>query len=310
MVTDKMHSVINEFNIKKNKFEETNEYISLLDSIDYYCSFFGDLIKNCVEPYIAVSTFNDYLPKYDFENSNILEQLLEFLKTIKKMHVINISTMFDSLRSTLFSIYRSIEVLNISDSFALLRKFKDDYLLTILFSLLGNRNHVESGISNDLWISKIDIIFKFAQNSMNNTKTSEVVKFITSVSSIKELDVMIGINSKFKEMTDLMNKFTHSHGLLFINKSNPIRDFDNTINMLKTFSQYLDTIMSYLTCIILYLNPKLVVTDKFILNSNTAETITSCVDKCNLSYLHKFINERVMKVEPGLYNFLSTKICF
>jgi len=306
----KRNSLIDEFFQKRKVYENIKEYNDILDNLEYYSVFLDNLGKNSYEPYISVSIFNDYVPNYDFNSGNPLAPILEFLKTIKKAHVINLASIFDSLRSTLYSIHRTMEVINISDSFALLRKFKDDYLLAIFFSLLGNSNHENSGVSFEKWNEKIDTVFKFAQNSMNDLKSVEAVSFITSNPDIKELDKLIGIKSKFKEMTDLMNKYMHSHGLLFLNNTNPKRHLDSTIDMIKVFNKYLDTIMTYLTCIIIYLNPRLIVPHEYFRNMDTNDSLSEKTHRCTATYLKEFIDDRVQVVEPKLYDFLMKKFYF
>ena len=308
LLDNKTNSLIDDLVVNRKKYENIKEYNDVLDNLDYYRHFLHDLIKNSYETYIAVSTFNDYVPDYDFNSGNPLAPLLEYLKTIKKAHVINLANIFDSLRSTLYSISRTIEVMNISDSFALLRKFKDDYLLAIFFSLLGNSNHEDSGIPIEEWNKKMNTVFRFAQNSMSDLKSFETISFITSNSDISELDKLIGIKSKFKEMSGLMNKYMHSHGLLFLNNTNSIKNRDNTIRMMKVFNRYLDTIMSYLTCIIIYLNPRLLVEDEYIIKFKPDNNINVESEKFNADFFREFIDNRVLLVEPKLYEFLKKKI--
>ena len=126
-----------------------------------------------------------------------------------------------SAEQTLESLESCCEKGNFSDSYVLVRKYRDD-LFFYLYILLVNKENIENfmaGLSESPRNKKqAENINKWLANKLENLHISEILKYIASSQRLSEAVCKYNLKVSFDDIGKKLNNFVHANGISYYNK--------------------------------------------------------------------------------------------
>lgn len=224
--------------------------------------------------------FNDYvedLLELLDETSNSNYTLLNFRQ---KYFVFNQFT--QSLKQTFSNIKYTLLNGNYSNTFVLLRQFRDDFLLYLVILLVGSNrlNDSQSGPTMDEILSDpISAILNYQKeiHKQDNQKEREALNkwfqneetkqhlgyrlymdYLSKDKDIKNINNLLDFTSKMKKINETLNGFTHSKGIEYFKSNYTIYYSCEEITALnQEYKKVLLTVLEYLILCLCHINPKL-----------------------------------------------------
>ncbi|MBU1092917.1 MAG: hypothetical protein KKH01_00495 [Firmicutes bacterium] len=283
-----------------------SEYKELIENIRNYYDFLFCIQENNFHQIVTISMIENIPSLVKINNENYRTLIFEELKNRMNFKHIDLGSIMGNCRTTLYSIFRTVEVVNLADTFTLLRKFKDDMFLFIYFLRLSNMNEhdVDSIEKLKVWNKHVKNAFDWSSNQMRNVYSKHIISLLLTDPSINKISEEIGLFKYFDGFTKTLNNHAHSNGISFLNKLNPEFILKPSLETFEFINQNLNIIMGYLFSIIFYLSDDYLMDPEY----NDLSSIDITPEE-NLLYkvspmIQGFIDNVINRIDPKLKTFL------
>ena len=218
----------------------------------------------------------------------------------------DLTILMNNSKNTLYSLRKCLEVMNLSDAMTLFRKLKDDLILFIYFLRLGNitAEDYDSMEKLEKWNKHVQNAYDWVNNSMKNVYSGSVIKLLKKDIHLKALNKKTKIFSDLFKLHDRLNDYSHSNGISYITRYNPILLEKESIFTLKYMNIEIDKVFAYLFTIVFYISPHYLSSPDY---QDYMEMEMTPPEDCQYwisSYFNEFINKKICKVNPKLKEFL------
>ncbi|KFZ26386.1 MAG: hypothetical protein KQ78_01327 [Candidatus Izimaplasma bacterium HR2] len=306
------NSLYNHYNDIIKFYSKKVEYQIALETLDYYFDFIEDMLVNVNNFLVLITTFKETYKDIPFDDEDsIFIFFSKYLNTIKTTQHMDLSIILNNSKNTIYSIRKCVEVLNMADAMTLFRKLKDDLILFVYFLRLGNivSDDYDTLDKLEKWNNHVQNAYDWVNNSMKNLYSSKVLNLLLKDKQLKKLDKKVNLFSNLFKLNKRLNNFTHSNGMYYITRHNPIYLEKETISTLSYFITEFDKVFSYLFTIVLYFAPQYMASPDY---QDHIEMGMDPPEDCQYwvsTYWNRFIKEKVLKVDSQLRDFLKENTC-
>ncbi|MCL2588529.1 MAG: hypothetical protein FWD84_03875 [Oscillospiraceae bacterium] len=211
--------------------------------------------KNYVELLNKVNSVRQFFENYSFLQFGRNFEILSLLGKKFSSH-----SVLQSIEQTLYSIENCCKIGSLSDTYILLRKYRDDLFFYLYITVVSNEQKmaIEEAIQNnecrkdekrEKAVRNID---SWTEDKLNALHISEVLKYVGQSSQLAEAVSRYNLHSSFENIGKKLNDFVHANGVSFYNKLYPQYsegEFERVCKDIIDILNYITTIFVFLSAL-------------------------------------------------------------
>lgn len=286
-------------------FKEKDEYLLLIETLDYYYNLFDSLPDSVNNFLVLFNIYDKHIKIEKINMENINEQLGKFFGNIIDSKMLDLRPMLYNLKTTLLSIKQCISIFDFSSAFTIFRKFKDDFLLFAYFLKLGNYYVIDSPKEHAKYMKNVQNAFDWADDMMSGVYSKNIIDYFLMDDRIKSLEDDTKFLTDIKRLHQKLNNFAHSNGISYITKFDPILQVKETLKVLDYFTKQLDVVITSVFTIVFYTNPNYLQSTDYLDYTEANMTPPEDCQYWVVAYLQDFIDNKINKVNPKFKIFLQ-----